>query len=272
MNLHKIVPLPNIINGMGMIDRLSPHQPIGLIYGGAGLGKTSLAKAIAGKKGSTVVIVRACAAWRVARGMMLADVLTALNAGWGVEWHSTQFLYRQLLAELKRQPGVILWVDEADYLARGKRHDLLDTIRDLTDQADVRVVFSSIGSLARLLTSPSDELLQAVTSRVGGMVEFKRASLADASRLAEELIESVRFERDVISHCHRASNGSVRVLLGLFAQFEQRAHDAKLDILRLSDCIDLGIIDRPTVSQSEQSMKPVSRTADLDHRHVRGVA
>jgi len=250
----KIVPTQNIAAGMAMINRLSSHsQPLGLIYGGAGLGKTLLTEEIL--KTGDVVYVRACEAWRTSRGMMLKDVLNAVVPRWGSEWHSTEYLYRTLLDELRTRPNLILLIDEADYLARGKHHDLLNAIRDLADGAGIRVVFISINSLARLLASPT-EFLEAVSSRIGGMVEFTRCSLADAALLARELIEGVIFEREVVAHCLKTSNGSIRVLLGLFAQLEQRAHAAKIDALKLSDCIEFGIFERPTIPAKAEIAKP----------------
>ncbi|HLW69011.1 MAG TPA: ATP-binding protein [Candidatus Binataceae bacterium] len=262
----KIVPTQNIAAGVAMINRLSSHsQPLGLIYGGAGLGKTALTEEIL--KSGDVVYVRACEAWRTSRGMMLKDILNAVVPRWGAEWHSTEYLYRTLLDELRTRPNLILLLDESDYLARGKHHDLLNAIRDLADGAGIRVVFISINSLARLLASPT-EFLEAVSSRIGGMVEFRRCSLADASLLARELVEGVAFEREVIVECLRASNGSIRVLLGLFAQLEQRAHAAKLDALKLTDCVDFGILAPPATpakaSTAKSATVPISLSALTD--------
>lgn len=126
----------NIVAGLTVPARLTRSQPLGVIYGAAGLGKTSLIEAIRNKYGR-VVWVRAREAWRSSRGMMLRDILSAINPGWGTEWSSTEYLYRTLLAELKTQPDLYLLIDESDYLARGRNFSLLHTLRDLADEASV---------------------------------------------------------------------------------------------------------------------------------------
>ncbi|HLW69825.1 MAG TPA: hypothetical protein VKS22_04300 [Candidatus Binataceae bacterium] len=62
--------------------------------------------------------------------------------------------------------------------------------------------------------------------------------------LALDLVEGVTFDRPLVEHCLTRSKGTIRLLLGVYAELERRALDAKIDALSLADAADLGFVDR----------------------------
>lgn len=260
---HQPVLTSSAVASLAMIKKLTPSQPLGLIHGPAGAGKTTAVQLICSEH-SDACYIRAKLIWR-SRSMtpILTDLLDCINRCWGAEWHSTQFLYRSLLEQLASRPNTLLVVDEADYLVKGANHDLLDLLRDLADQARIRIVFTSINSLARLLTSTASGFLEAVTSRIGGVVEFRRASIADGVLLARDLLEGVSLERDVVNYFLRAANGSLRVLLGLFEQLERHANAAKINIVTLEHCADFKMMPAAPAKEPSSSSDVSFRRAKV---------
>lgn len=235
------VATKNILAGRAMVVDLLQHarcgQRLGLIVGPAGSGKTTLAREIVSEHGG--VLVRARQTWTIPQ--MLGDVLDAVSNCWGSEWHSAAFLYRTLLGELKSGTAPLLLVDEADYLARGARHDLLNTLRDLSDEAEMPIIFFSVNVLAWRLAAPT-AFTETVTSRIGAQVEFRRLTISDARLLAVELLEDVELASDVLSYCLTLSGGVARRLMGLYGELEAHAKRAGERRLTMPRCLELGLI------------------------------
>ena len=58
-------------------------------------------------------------------------------------------------------------------------------------------------------------------------------SLEDAQLMAQQLLEDVRLDVDLIQHCVTASGGSYRPLLGIFEEIEKTAKTAGLQTMSL---------------------------------------
>ncbi len=150
-----------------------------------------------------------------------------------------------------------MFIDEADYLSRNRgRHDLLDVARDIYDESGSSIIFISVTHLAKRLAAPAG-YRETVTSRIGARVKFERASIADATLLARELLEGVEFDRDVVTYCVHDAAGSLRVLLNRYAEIEKLAQAAGVDRVSLATLDELRrMADMPTV---DSAAKPASQ-------------
>jgi Cdc6-like AAA superfamily ATPase len=184
----KTVAIKNMRAGLEAFERVKSRRHTGtgalfLVVGPAGSGKTSLGKVIVEQSGG--VMVRARQTW--SPPAMLNDILGAVIGGHAGYYGAFQ-AYTALVEELRREPVSCLVIDEADYLDRGARHELLNILRDLSDETEnTPIIFLSVQSLAKRLATPTN-FTETVSSRIAAQVQFERLSLPDAGLLARELV------------------------------------------------------------------------------------
>jgi len=237
-----IASTQNMISGFASVDSAYGQSQFGSVIlwkGPTGTGKTSVAELAINKWGGWYWRARQVSTIR----SMLSELLTALG-GCHLDYlhQRTASLYERLRNQLLEVRPALLAVDESDYLVRRiAHHDMLNVLRDLADDTGAIIIFISVTQLAQHLATPGP-FLETISSRVCAQVEFKRPSLADAEILARELLEGVKFDRDLISFCLRASAGSIRPLLRLYAEIERGAKWAGLSgSLSLAKCAALGL-------------------------------
>jgi hypothetical protein len=230
--------------------------------GAAGRGKTSTAKHACEQRGG--VLVRAREVWKGPRAM-LGDIAHGL-CGWHVDIHSTSELYARVAEEIvQKQIGFVV-IDEADYCDRGGRCDLLNVIRDLSDDTNRPFVFLSVSRLAARFLRPTP-FTETVTSRLAARIAFQAPTLKDAALLAAELLEGVTFEADLIGACLHTSGGSLRALLGLYAEVEEAAVSAGARNVSLAKAEQLrafagyAAISSRATAASERRRPPVATLA-----------
>jgi hypothetical protein len=83
-----------------------------------------------------------------------------------------------------------------------------------------------VSQLAQRLVVPHHLFEETLSSRLAVQTEFERPSIKDAARLARELVEDLEFDRDLVTWALRASRGSIRPLVKIFAEIEAAAVDA----------------------------------------------
>lgn len=241
-----VVPTKNVVAGLEAFDLIEHRRTVGtglllLVVGPAGCGKTSFGRLIVQQHGGA--LVRARQTWAPASAMN--DSLAAIDE-FCAGYRSAHEGYRKLVQQVQEKSLSCLVLDEADYLIRGGRHDLLNIFRDLSDETGAPVVFLSVQHLAKRLAAPT-AFVETVASRLAAQVRFERPTMADAALLSRELLEGVSFERDLISFLLQAAGGSVRRLISLYADVEAAARSVAVEgNLSLARCEKLGFIARPT--------------------------
>jgi hypothetical protein len=222
-----------------------------LLHGPSGSGKTftwreMLAQHVA--EGGHGFSLRAREVWPP--HTMLAHWLEAV-AGHDFGLHTPSDLYARLVEVLRKHPGSITVFDEADYLLAGPRHPRLNIVRDVADEAGHSVIFISVTSLAHRLQHPSSFTAQ-IATRVVAEVPFGVIGIADAGLLSRELIEGVELARDAVSACLRASGGSIRMLLRLYARIEQAAAAGGVrGTLNLAQAVRFGLLSAPAAESNQ---------------------
>lgn len=155
---------------------------MGAVLSGSGTGKTTTIKQAVKEDPSLIVLTAWSQIGAVGVQQELCDALKMGDGG------NSRALMKRLKHKLANK-GRCLIVDDAHTLAFGS----LDALRYIHDQTGVGIVLVGIPSLARHLTSKSEEYEQ-IASRVSGRIyELPEFSLDDA-RL---MFEAVMSERDV---------------------------------------------------------------------------
>jgi predicted kinase len=168
---------------------------------------------------------------------LLTEILRAL-LGWSPDEKRAYDLYLRCIEELLRKRDedgspVVIILDEADRLDRSGRRNLMQLCRDLSDQGGAVIVFVSVKRLATRLAKP-DVYDETICTRLAtDTIRFARPSLADAQKLADELLDVV-LDSDVVASALAASDHSIRPLMAAFAEIERVATAAKVDRLSLA--------------------------------------
>jgi hypothetical protein len=121
--------------------------------------------------------------------------------------HSFEKMYNQALESLGAQAVLsenndeifAVIIDEVDHISKSIR--LLETLRDLSDMLEMPFLLVGMGRVRGNLTR-----FPQIASRIGQIIEFEPASLADVHALAEGLCE-VKVADDLLEHLHKRSRG-----------------------------------------------------------------
>lgn len=147
---------------------------LGLVCGKAGLGKTMAVKWYATQYNCPYL--RGLAAWSLRS--MLQDICTEL----GSDPEGTNInIFRQIKNELIARPRLV-FIDEADYLARSKNWRLLETLRDLHDMSGSSFVLVGMGGIIDKLRRKHQ-----FWSRISQVVEFQPLTSDEIAFLGHEL-------------------------------------------------------------------------------------
>jgi len=167
---------------LSVIKYCHKYSRMGAVLSGSGTGKTTTIKQAIKDDPSLLVITAWARLGAIGVQQELCDALKMSDGG------NSRALMKRLKHKLTDKGRCII-VDDAHTLAFGA----LDAIRYIYDQTGTGIVLCGIPSLARHLTSKSEEYEQ-LASRVAGRVhELPEFSLDDA-RL---MFEAVMSERDV---------------------------------------------------------------------------
>lgn len=211
----KVVPISNVQRLAEACDTLLSRAPgtpgMALCDSPAGLGKTTAIGWLATRKHA--VFVRALS---TSTATSLMDAIArelAIDPG-----RTLAAKVEAIVAELSRT-GRPLFIDEADYLIGKDGHEtrLQGALRDLHDLSDVPVVLVGMAGIHKRI-----QRFPQLAGRIANRVEFKPASLADATLLAKQLAE-VDIDHELVERLHHRSGGSVRLFTVGLAKIEQLA-------------------------------------------------
>jgi DNA transposition AAA+ family ATPase len=205
--------------GDALISRAHGMPGMGVIYGQTGFGKSTATAWYMNVCNG--VYVRAMALW--SPSAMLDTILRELDL------HPRGNNAQKITSAVEHlsRTGRPLFIDEADYLVQ--THRMVETLRDIHDLALVPVVLIGMDELPRKIGS-----LEKLSGRVAQWVKFQPCDSADARKLATELVE-VEIEDDLVEAVHRASGGSVRLIVVGLSRIEHLARARGLKRIAASD-------------------------------------
>jgi DNA transposition AAA+ family ATPase len=221
----------------------SSERRLALIEGPAGTGKTSLTK-LARQRYPQAVAVRLGAL--DGTRSMLARINHEI-VGWHTPERTKREAYDRCLHELQERQSLLL-IDEADRTVDGPdRGEKLEVIRDLADESGCPIVLLSVKALGRWLKK-ADGYVETLTSRLAFHFRFQRPTVQDAQLLANNLIEGVELEGDLVEHCLSVSGGSYRPLLDMYTAIERLAGVAgvhRLNLAKWNELRGVAIAENP---------------------------
>ena len=236
-NIHKLLHMV-----AALTNSSSSNERMGMVYGRPGEGKTTaITHAVIQTRG---VFVRAARAWSP------TSLLQALCAELQVRSARSRYpMYTAICEALAMDPRPV-FIDEADYCA--ERADLLDTLRDIYDQAQVPVILIGMDTLPALIPPfRADRPLHGpharFTRRITRRLEFHGIQLLDAQRVAGELCDvavegalppgaapgSVSAEGTLVERLHTDADGNVGRLVVLLEEAERVARTNDLPVITL---------------------------------------
>ena len=212
-----------------ILARRSGAARFAVVSGPAGTGKSTVARNAAKQSGGICFSVRETETAR----SLYSGIVNALNGGVIVELHSTQKLFERLVANLESAGWPPLLLDEADRLDRTRGGiSLLEATRDIHDFTGSPIVLFSIGHLARAGESRR-RLSRSVRNPRRHADSIERADLSDAQLLAQNLLEDLQLDLDLLEYCVSVSGGSYRPMLAMFEEIERSAKAAGIRSLGL---------------------------------------
>ncbi len=194
-----VAALNNVILAATCMERLinaSSHQPkIGVLYGRAGLGKSSAAIYLMNRYKAIRIECRSV--WN--RKTVLVEILRRMNITPG---KTMPDMLDQICTELMKS-GRPLIVDEMDHLVD---KNAVEIIRDIHDGAGQHPVF-----LIGEETFPTKLMRwERVHSRVLDQTPVQPLDMDDAKLLADFYCRKVTVSEDLLEHIHVKSEGSAR--------------------------------------------------------------
>lgn len=179
-----------------------------LVHGAPGFGKSHIVGHWAAEAGA--VFLRANVDWTPKYFMVeLAKELRMDSRG------TAEQLFARLLEQVV-ELQIPLVIDEADFTLH-KNAVVLDKIRDLSDRAEVTVVLVGMELILRNIARHKQ-----ISGRVGQVVEFRPATVADVTYACQQLAE-VALTPAVQAEVHRLSGGRMREVLNIIAAIERVA-------------------------------------------------
>jgi AAA domain len=264
----RIVITSGVRRGMEALGVAIRRQKNVLLWGPPGIGKSTLISHALHRRGlweGVRVRVVSIRLFRHETARQIVHALCCAIEGDGADprarvTESVSELFYRLFDLLDHEAAdcVLVLVDEMDYALGSATSDIL---RDLYDECGGRVLFAfiSIAAYAAKMAAPSTPLLEAAASRLAVHRKLNGASQADAQMLADQLLDNIRLEPDVVAHFLKSARGSVRALLDLYEDAESVAQIAGVKQLSLAKWTELrrlggGLVDEaPTQKLTTQS-------------------
>nr|WP_086940032.1 AAA family ATPase [Thaumasiovibrio occultus] len=201
-----VAPVKNVIQAQISFNRLYEKQmgvpTIALWHGDSGRGKSTAATYIYNQIQGVYISVRSSDSVLSLTRRMVEECGGAPRA---TKAANIDYIIRHL--SLNVSP---LFVDEADYLM-GKT-ELLDTIRDIYDAAEVPTVLIGMDKIARRIESNRQFF-----NRISEWVEFHAADLEDIKTVSSCMIgDDITVDEDLLEQLRRATNGEMRrIVIGI---------------------------------------------------------
>lgn len=200
MQQHHVALTKNILRATeayhNLVEAANANSPgIGLFSGDAGNGKTTAGGYLFVQADGVLV--------RCLRADTLGTFLERLAGDLGLEQRQRKadmlnYIVKELA--LTRRP---LFIDEADYLV--ERTDVLETIRDIYDMANVPIVLIGYAQLPRKV-----KRLPQLFSRIAQHVEFRKADMDDIVTMADSLVDRTKISEDLLAELLDVSRGNFR--------------------------------------------------------------
>jgi len=186
----EFIPTGNYIKMREAFQQLkqlpSSAPKIGLGYGNFGLGKTFSLEKIAIEENA--ILLRAAQTWT--KSALLTRLCHELNLE---EKGSASTKYNRVLDALIEEPQIII-IDEIDALLRGSKTEVLETLRDIHDEAGIILFMVGMEEANAKLKSHRHYY-----SRVVEFVFFLQTNREDIAKLCA-LCEDITVEEDLISY------------------------------------------------------------------------
>lgn len=190
---------------------------IGVVYGDTGLGK-STGLTWYGVRQERAVYVRALQLWTPS--LMLETLAAELDIEPDRSLGKT---LNRVVAELAKQDRMVI-VDEADYVVDQKR--LINTLRDLHDLSTMPLILVGMGDFVKKLKTRVDQ--RQFTGRVAFEVEFTPLDLEDTTLLADDLLDGVELDDELLRKLHDTCEGSTRLVCVGLQRIETHARQKGL--------------------------------------------
>lgn len=151
------------------------YRNIGVVYGGAGLGKTVTAQKYATDKTNVSIVTMTPASANISA--CLRVIATAI----GVQgyFHRNSEVEQHVIAHLKNTGGLLI-VDEAQHL----HIPALETVRAVHDASGVAVVLMGNDVINKGLVGPRNDKFAQLLSRIGHKHHLERPKNSDVTSLA----------------------------------------------------------------------------------------
>ncbi len=202
-------------------QRGAPEASMLLVVGDPGFSKSVVVNKWAVE--TKAVYLRAKVGWTPTRFLLeLAEDLRVDTSGRGKE------VFARVVAVVgKRQMPIV--IDEVQHtLANGAR--VLEAVRDISDLTETIIVL--VAGEERVL--PKIARYPQISSRIGKVVEFDRATVEDVQRCCKELSD-VNIAADLAAEIHRQSNGRMRDVINAIAIVERAAKRAGSTSVKAAD-------------------------------------
>jgi hypothetical protein len=236
MKTGKILEIENVLNANQALTALlmrekSESAGLGLFFGRPGLGKSRWAMSTALKKNYYYLRLEHGHTTRSFLGELLVT-LKYRTARASDVCGSAKDIYNEVLDFLQNEPNVVILIDEIDYGFR--KAGIIATIRDMVDQSFVSIVLIGMHTAKQSLLKLNAHYFD----RCNAFCEFKNISQVDVGKLLSGISE-VSCDDELVEYLHRASNGTLRLLIKHISNLEKIGKRLKKSELRYRDIKDL---------------------------------
>ena len=192
-----------------LMDRSLVEEGMGILWGIPGEGKSTAISYVSNRVDG--IYLRAQRTWT-----SMASLLDALIFELGLP--PTRFIHPMMKAVTKRlmEDPRMIFLDEIDYILKGKSMEMLDVMRDIYDITGVPVVLIGMESSAVRIQARGR-----FARRISQWVEFNGIDLEDARVVAETLCE-VKIADDLLEYAYRQSKTNIDRIVKCFCLY--RAH------------------------------------------------
>jgi DNA transposition AAA+ family ATPase len=221
-----IAETQNVIRAMSacdsLVDRNRAVPGLGLFYGAAGLGKTTIANELANRHDG--ITIRCRAQWS-ARSMTAA-LCDALR----IEPATSPSKSIDAIVDYLRSNPKPMFIDEIDHLFGCPK--LLETLRDIHDESGAVMVFIGMAGVDKKFLR-----YRQTHRRITQSIELDPLDLSDTQLLAKTVCP-LKIAEDLLKFLLHESKGNTGYTVVGLSQIE--TYCAGLDLVRLSDWEEVG--------------------------------